>query len=67
MAQPDDPARTARPRYLEEPSYCAMNTVRGMAQLWVRGYDEQIVCAVCADGRAGSPAVSVLGDVVPRP
>lgn len=151
MAQPDDPARTVRPRYLEEPSYCALNTVRAlkclafaklstaeladiiqlsprtarrvvqrlmregfvaqerrrgghyyatlrlavlrrqmldhapfaqaatprlvqlahgtrcMAQLWVRGYDEQIVCAVCADRRADSPAVSALGDVVPAP
>lgn len=35
------------------------------AHLWIAGYDEHVVCAVHADARTGSPAVSVLWHVAP--
>jgi DNA-binding IclR family transcriptional regulator len=34
-----------------------------VAHLWIPGYDDQVVCAVHADGRTGEPTVSVLRDV----
>jgi hypothetical protein len=33
------------------------------AHLWIPGYQDQVVCAVHADGSAGRPTVSVLCDV----
>jgi DNA-binding IclR family transcriptional regulator len=51
-------AATARVAQLAEDTRC-------LAQLWIRGYDELVVCAVRADGRTGYPAVSVLCDVAP--
>jgi hypothetical protein len=36
-----------------------------VAHLWIPGYDEQVVCAVHADARAGCRMVSVLCDVGP--
>jgi DNA-binding IclR family transcriptional regulator len=38
---------------------------RCVAHLWIRGYDEHVVCALRADGRTDFPAVSVLCDVAP--
>jgi hypothetical protein len=34
-----------------------------VAHLWIPGYDDQVVCAVHAEGRNGRPTVSVLCDV----
>lgn len=38
-----------------------------VAHLWIPGYEEQVVCAVHADGRTGSPTVSLLGEVTSAP
>jgi DNA-binding IclR family transcriptional regulator len=38
---------------------------RCAAHLWIPGYGDQVVCAVHADARTGSPMVSVLCDVAP--
>lgn len=45
---------------------CVVGLARGTrcaAHLWIPGYAEQVVCAVHADGRAGSPTISLLCDV----
>jgi DNA-binding IclR family transcriptional regulator len=34
-----------------------------VAHLWIRGYDDQVVCAVHADGRTCCPTVALLYDV----
>lgn len=38
-----------------------------VAHLWIPGYDEQVVCAVHADGRNGRPTLSLLREVAPAP
>ena len=38
-----------------------------VAHLWIPGYDDQVVCVVHADARAGCQMVSVLCDVSPAP
>jgi DNA-binding IclR family transcriptional regulator len=44
---------------------CLAHDTASVAHLWISGYDDQVVCAVHADGRTGRPTVSVLCDVVP--
>ena len=34
-----------------------------VAHLWISGYNDQVVCAVHADGRSGYPTVSVLCEI----
>jgi DNA-binding IclR family transcriptional regulator len=38
-----------------------------VAHFWIAGYEEQVVCAVHADGRTRSPAVSLLCEVAAAP
>jgi hypothetical protein len=38
-----------------------------VAHLWIAGYEQQLVCAVHADGRAGRPTVSLMPNVASAP
>jgi|SRR5579871_2068059 len=38
-----------------------------IAHLWIPGYNEQLVCALHADGRAGRPTIAILPEVTPAP
>jgi DNA-binding MarR family transcriptional regulator len=51
-------ARAAAPRVAR-----LAEETSSVAHFWISGYDEHVVCAVHADGRAGDPAVSVLREV----
>jgi hypothetical protein len=51
-------ARAAAPRVVR-----LAHDTSCVAHLWISGYDDHVVCAVHAEGRAGSPAISVLREV----
>jgi len=51
-------ARAAAPRVAQ-----LAHDTSCVAHLWIPGYDDRVVCAVHADGRPGSPAISVLREV----